>query len=133
MEGVVGVREQPQRGARAEPLGERPQQRNVGQRVARALQEQQGYLHVGQVLGAFIRRVASGVERKAEEGEAAHPGRAPAACACDVMRPPNDLPPATSDKRGSRRPAAATAARTVAWASAGGSGRFVLCSMYGNW
>ena len=45
------------------------------------------------------------------------------------MRPPNDLPPANNGTPGSRCAAAATAARTVACASTGPSGRFEPCSM----
>ena len=49
------------------------------------------------------------------------------------MRPPNDLPPANNGRRGHCRAASATAARTVAWATLGVSGRLEPRSMYGNW
>ena len=48
------------------------------------------------------------------------------ACACEVMRPPKDLPPANSANLGARRAASATAACTVAWQTGGGSGRPLL-------
>ncbi len=48
------------------------------------------------------------------------------------MRPPKDLPPANKGSAGSKARAASTAARTVAWHSAGGSGRLPCFSMYGN-
>ena len=57
------------------------------------------------------------------------PGSGSLACACDVMRPPKDLPPAISGSSGKARDAAAIAARTVAWASCGGSGRLAPRSM----
>jgi len=41
------------------------------------------------------------------------PGNGVAACACEVMRPPNDLPPANSGVSGSRWTICATAARTL--------------------
>jgi hypothetical protein len=45
------------------------------------------------------------------------------------MRPPKDLPPANSRTPAKRADAQATAARTVACASAGASVRFLPCSM----
>jgi hypothetical protein len=42
------------------------------------------------------------------------PASAASASACDVIRPPNDLPPAKSGRPGQRAFAAATAARTAA-------------------
>ena len=49
VKGMIGVIEQPQRRARPKPLDQRPQQRQVGERVARALQEQHRDVHVEQV------------------------------------------------------------------------------------
>jgi hypothetical protein len=57
------------------------------------------------------------------------PGSGATACACEVIRPPNDLPPAMSGSFGKRRAASATAARTAACASFGGSGRLLPRSM----
>src|SRR6267143_285286 len=57
------------------------------------------------------------------------PGSGCAACAVEVMRPPNDLPPATRGSACVIHDASATAARTVAAATAGGSGRRARCSM----
>src|SRR5258706_4484027 len=54
-------------------------------------------------------------------------------CACEVMRPPKDLPPAKRGMPGIRFAASATAPRTAACATLGGSGRFDFASMYGNW
>ncbi len=56
-----------------------------------------------------------------------------AAAACDVIRPPNDLPPANNGVPGNARAASSQAARTAACATAGGSGRFAPCCMNGNW
>ena len=44
------------------------------------------------------------------------------ACACEVIRPPKDFPPAMSGNPGSQPSAVSTAARTVACATAGGVG-----------
>src|SRR5439155_146626 len=57
------------------------------------------------------------------------PGRGDSDCSWEVMRPPNDLPPAKSEIRGTRRRARTRAARTVAWAVLGGSGRLEPRSM----
>jgi len=51
------------------------------------------------------------------------------ACACDVIRPPNDFPPANKGKAGASSSAFATAARTAVCANAGASGRFEPRSM----
>ena len=40
------------------------------------------------------------MQREADEHEAATPGIGPSACAREVMRPPNDLPPASSGSAG---------------------------------
>ena len=45
------------------------------------------------------------------------------------MRPPKDLPPANKGNAGKLARAAATAARTVAWHNAGGSGLLPRFSM----
>src|SRR2546423_11475275 len=60
------------------------------------------------------------------------PGMGWDACACEVIRPPNDLPPAIIGNPGAARAAAATALRTEACAKPGGSGRFFPACMYGN-
>ena len=66
-----------------------------------ALQEEHGDLDVVEMLGAFVAGLAGGVKREGEEDQAAHVGqRASSACACEVMRPPNDLPPAKSGSFG---------------------------------
>ena len=60
-----------------------------------------GILHLEEMCRALVRRAARGVQRKAEEGETAHVRAAElSACACEVMRPPKDLPPAMSGKLG---------------------------------
>ena len=79
---------------------------------------------------ALARRLFRRMQRKAEERQAPRtPGSGAAACACDVIRPPNDLPPAISGSFGNRFAASATAARTAACASFGGSGRLLPRSM----
>ena len=71
VEGMIGVLEEPQRRALAEPFRQRRQQREVRQRVAGSLQEQHRDLHVEQMLGALVRRLARRMQREAEEDEAA--------------------------------------------------------------
>src|SRR5262245_30776828 len=61
VEGVVGVLKQRQGGARAEAVDERPEQREIGERVVRALQKQHRDLRVEEVLGALVRRTAGGM------------------------------------------------------------------------
>jgi hypothetical protein len=78
---------------------------------------------------ALLRRLAGRMQRKPEEGKSAPPSSGSAACACEVMRPPNDLPPAISGISDRHRAASATAARTVACATFGGSGRLPPCSI----
>lgn len=56
-------------------------------------------------------------------------GSAPSAAACDVIRPPNDFPPANRGRSGHSTRAASTAASTVACATAGRSGRLRPASM----
>jgi len=73
---------------------------------------------VGEMGGAIGRGLSGRMQGKAEEGKA-----------CDVMRPPKDLPPAISASPAQRRAASATAARTAACATPGGSGRLLPLSM----
>src|SRR5262245_62373628 len=75
MKGMVGIGKELQRCARAELFPQRFQQRKVGQVVAVSLQEQHGHLHIKEMLAALVRWLARGVQRKAEEGEAAHAGQ----------------------------------------------------------
>src|SRR5438445_613116 len=51
-------------------------------------------------------------------------------CACQVIRPPIDLPPANSGSRS--RAATATDSRMRSWSAGGRSMRRFPCSMYGN-
>ena len=69
---MVGVFDDLERRTLAERLHERLQQREVGELVACALQEQHRDLHVGQVLAALVRRLARRMQREADEDDAAH-------------------------------------------------------------
>ena len=90
--------------------------------VARALEEQHRELDAardarrGSSPGCF-----GGWSGKPRNTSAAHARAAAArAWASEVIRPPSDLPPATSGRSGREsRAAVATAARTVAWSTAG--------------
>jgi hypothetical protein len=112
---MIGRFEEPQRRPFAEARDERFDERDFGERVARSLKEQHRYADRREVLGALGRGPSRRMQRKAQEH--------------DVMRPPNDLPPANSGTPGKRRAASATAARTVAMATVGESGRFDPRSM----
>ena len=65
----------------------------------------------------------AGCSGKPRNASPATPSSGSSACACEVIRPPNDLPPAISGRFGHCRRASATAARTAACATFGGSGR----------
>ena len=67
---MVSVLEHAQRGAPADALEDRAQQSEVGERVARALQEQHGEVHLREMVGARGPGLARRVEREAEEDEA---------------------------------------------------------------
>ena len=58
VERMIGIVEQPERGARAEPRDECCDQRQVGELVARSLQEQHRDRDVGEMRAAFVRRLA---------------------------------------------------------------------------
>jgi hypothetical protein len=77
---------------------------DVGERVARALQEKHRHLHVEEMLRALVGGLAGGVQRESRgRSSRARPGSGSAACACEVMRPPKDLPPAKSGNPASPR------------------------------
>jgi len=61
---VIGIVEQFKRRVCAEAVDHRLQQRQVGQFVAGALQEQHRHLDVEQMLRAFLRRLAGRVQRR---------------------------------------------------------------------
>jgi hypothetical protein len=106
-----------------ELLQRRAQQREVGERVARALQEQHGQIDLREMIGAPGAGPARGVEREAEEREPGTPSSGASAAAREVMRPPIDLPPAISGMSPAASRPAAMAARTVASRTGSGSGR----------
>ena len=84
----------------------------------------------GRARTASIQRAVVSSMRPRTSGSA-HAGQGAWAWACEVILPPKDLPPARS---GSPVAAAvATAARTVAWATRGVSGRREPRSIDGNW
>lgn len=56
----------------------------------------------------------SGCNGKPKNASPRTPGNGAWLCACDVIRPPNDFPPAISIRPGHCRAACAAAARTVA-------------------
>ena len=67
---MIGIREQPQGGARAKPLDEPPEQLLVGELVAGSLQEQHRHVDLEQVTAAIVGRPSRRVQREAEEGQA---------------------------------------------------------------
>ena len=75
VKGMVGMLEQSQRGALAEAFAERSEQRNIGERIMRPLQEEHGDADLGEVCRALVGRLARRMEREAEKGEAAHAGQ----------------------------------------------------------
>ena len=79
--------------------------------------------------GTLVRRLAGRVEREAEEDEPATPGSGSAAWAFEVIRPPNDLPPAKSGRPGISRRRFAPRRAPSAVASGGRSGRRLFASM----
>ena len=129
MEGMISLIEQLHR--RAGPSASTMGTSNLvfAKRVACPLQEQHRDMHIGQMPRPLVGRLVGGMQRKTEENQASHLGNGAAACVWDVMRAPKDLPPANNGSPCVSRLAAATAARTVACASAGRSGRFDAASM----
>ena len=91
----------------------------------RALRNSMG-LHVQQVLGPLARRAAGRMQGKAEEDQTAHAWQRRQRLRLRGHASAERRPPATSGSFGSSRAASATAARTVACATAGGSGALSL-------
>ena len=69
MEGMIGIREQPQGCARAKPLNESPEQLLVGKLVAVSLQKQHRHVDLEQMAAAIVGRPSSRMQREAEKGE----------------------------------------------------------------
>lgn len=113
----------------SERCNDGPEMAEIGKPVARALQEQHGDRDTGKVLGALAGRLLVGMEGKPRKASPLTPGSGAFDCACEVMRPPNDFPPATSFNPGQSRAASSTAARMAACATAGWSGRPSFFSM----
>ncbi len=74
-EGVIGAVDDDQLGRRRERANDRFEQRQIGQLVARALQEQHRHPDPRQVLGPRRGRLAGRVERKADEDDGAQAGQ----------------------------------------------------------
>ena len=72
---MIGILHQPQRRALAEPRYQPLKQLEVGELVAASLQEQHRHVDLEKMLGTRVRRPSRRMQRKAEEGEAAHPGK----------------------------------------------------------
>ena len=70
MEGMIGIREQPQGCARAKPLDESPEQLLVGELVAVSLQKQHRHVDLEQMAAAIIRRPSGRMQRESKEGQA---------------------------------------------------------------
>lgn len=69
VEGVVGIFEQLERRASAEPRHEGLQESQVGQLVPGALQEEQRDSHGQQVISTFVRGLSRGMQRESQERE----------------------------------------------------------------
>jgi hypothetical protein len=119
---------------RAKPLDQGYQQRRLRQGIARSLQEQHRDLHVEQMPAAILERFLGRAQWKAEERQSAYAGQGMRRLGrrCHVSAEGLAARDVQKAARAARRAASAAAARTVACASAGPSGRFEPCSMYGN-
>ena len=135
MEGVVGIVEHRERRARAEAVDAAPRPAPTSARSSRLPWTNSiGQCDPGEVVAALVARPAGGMQAESR-------GRRGRARRAAARRPA----PATSSGRrttcrrrraavpASCRFAAATAARTVAWATRGGSGRRDARSIDGNW
>src|SRR6516225_2404162 len=120
---MISVCEQLQRYALAKLLAKRLNLIERRQSIAGTLQEQHRDLNVEQMRGALLDGRPAGCSGNPRKASPQTPCSGAFSCACDVIRPPKDLPPAMRGVSGSRHSAAPTAARTVACASRGGSGR----------
>ena len=69
---MIGILEEVQRCARAEPIRQPLEEPEVRELVAGPLQKQHRHVDLDKMLGARVRRLPSRMQRKAEEGEAAH-------------------------------------------------------------
>ena len=94
--------------------------RELGQRVARSLQEQHGNLHVGQMIRAVVRGAPGGMQRKTEEDQPRTPRQRRDGLRLRRHAAAERAAAGNERKLRQRRPASATAARTVGMASAGG-------------
>src|SRR5262245_59044205 len=75
VEGMIAVGDLHQRCAPAELGHELAHERESGERVARTLKEEHRDLHLEEMRRALLRRTTRGVQRKAEECQAAHAGK----------------------------------------------------------
>jgi len=92
MEGVVGLGDELQRRPVAEPGDRRPQQIELGERVQGSLQEQHGRATAERWSARSPNGLPAGCSGKAKKTRP-RTGRARQRLGCEVMRPPNDLPP----------------------------------------
>src|SRR5688572_1031878 len=67
MEGMIGLIEELQRRALAQAFDHRLELAELGQRVARALQEQHRYVNLREMIGALSRRLARRMQWKTEK------------------------------------------------------------------
>ncbi len=81
----------------------------------------------------FVPGCLGGCSGKPKNTNPRTPSSGCCAAACEVMRPPMDLPPANSSNPGAASAALRAAAATVAVRTVGWSGIRRRCSMYGNW
>ena len=101
---MVGVVEQRQRRARAERGHQRLAAASRSASSSRVpCRNSIGTCTSSRCARALVRRLArpGAAESRGTRGRAT-PGSGAIACACEVMRPPNDLPPANSGRRGQR-------------------------------
>ena len=71
VERVVGIVDELERGARAQPSGNARKERQVGELVARPLQEEHRNAHCREVDGTLVRRLTGWVQREPKERETA--------------------------------------------------------------
>ena len=69
---MIAVLDGDEGGAFAERFSKLAHQRDVGERIARPLQEQHGDFDLEEMLGALLRGAARRMQRKSEERQAAH-------------------------------------------------------------
>jgi len=107
---MVGAIDEMQCRQGAKALDHGLEQRYLRKAIAGALQNSIGTCTSAKCSARSLDGLPAGCSGKPRNARPRRPASGVAACTCEVMRPPNDLPPATKGRPGQQSPASATAA-----------------------